>query len=52
MLSKSLIAQRGFSSKVCILAHSRQSDLVGAKIMKSLKAAEPNEQIEFIGYGG
>ena len=51
MLSKSL-SQRAFGSKVCILANSRQSDLIGSKIMKSLRATEPNEEIEFFGYGG
>ena len=36
---------------MCILANSRQHDLVGAKMMKKLREVS-NDQIEFSGYGG
>lgn len=55
MLSKA-IQSRGFSSqvkRVCMLAHSRQADLQGAKIIQALKTVNDGEyDLEFYGYGG
>jgi hypothetical protein len=51
MLYKSV--NRAFGTKnVCILANSRQSDLIGSKVMTSLRKVAGNEQINFYGYGG
>ena len=55
MLSKQ--AKRRFSShginkSVCILANSKQADLIGQKIMSNLKAVSGHDDIEFFGYGG
>ena len=49
MLTRS--TSRAFSSRVCILANSRQSDLIGAKVMRSLRQVS-GQDIEFFGYGG
>jgi len=44
---------RAFSSKnVCILANSRQSDLIGAKVISSLKKHAGTTDVNFYGYGG
>lgn len=57
MLSKT-IQSRYFSSssnvkKVCLLAHSRQADLQGAKIMQALKTVNDGKyDLQFYGYGG
>ena len=58
MLSKSVQA-RLFSSvskptkRVCMLAHSRQSDLQGSKIMAALQAVGGDKyNFDFYGYGG
>lgn len=57
MLSKS-IQCRYFSSsagvkRVCMLAHSRQADLQGAKIMQALKTVNDGKyDLQFYGYGG
>lgn len=56
MLYKS-IQRRCFSSsnlkRVCLLAHSRQADLQGAKIMQALKTVNDGKyELEFYGYGG
>ncbi len=37
---------------VCILANSRQADLTGSKIMKSLKDVSGHDDFNFLGYGG
>ncbi|MFS8160104.1 MAG: hypothetical protein ACMG6E_07825 [Candidatus Roizmanbacteria bacterium] len=56
MLSKQ--SKRCFSSgnninkTVCILANSRQADLIGVKIMKNLKEVSGHDDIQFYGYGG
>ena len=53
MLNKSM--NRAFSSNaknVCILANSKQADLIGSKIMTSLKAVSGGADINFYGYGG
>lgn len=51
MLYKSI--NRTFSTKnVCILANSRQSDLIGSKVMANLKKVAGSDQINFYGYGG
>jgi hypothetical protein len=50
MLNKSL---RAFSTKnICILANSRQSDLIGSKVMANLKRVAGNTDLNFYGYGG
>lgn len=56
MLSKT-IQHRYFSSgvkkRVCMLAHSRQADLQGAKIIQALKTVNDGKyELEFYGYGG
>ena len=55
MLSK-CIQSRCFSSgvkRVCMLAHSRQADLQGAKIMQALRTINDGKyDLEFYGYGG
>ena len=45
--------QRSFASQksVCILANSRQADLIGSKLMTNLRAVS-GEDITFSGYGG
>ena len=40
------------NKSVCILANSKQGDLVGQKIMQNLKAVSGVEDLEFFGYGG
>jgi hypothetical protein len=53
MLNKSL--QRAFSSSsknVCILANSRQSDLIGSKVMSGLRTVAGDNEINFFGQGG
>ena len=42
----------GNNNTVCILANSRQADLIGSKIMKSLKEVSGQDDINFFGYGG
>ena len=55
MLSKCIQGRR-FSTnmkRVCMLAHSRQADLQGAKIMQALKTVNDGQyELEFYGYGG
>lgn len=51
MLYKSV--NRAFSTKnVCILAHSRQSDLIGSKVITNLRKVAGNNDLNFYGYGG
>ena len=55
MLSKQAkrrFSTHGINKSVCILANSKQADLIGSKIMASLKAVSGHEDIEFFGYGG
>lgn len=56
MLSKT-IQHRYFSTgtkkRVCMLAHSRQADLQGAKIIQALKTVNDGKyDLEFYGCGG
>jgi hypothetical protein len=37
---------------VCILANSKQGDIVGQRIMQSLKSVSGVEDFDFFGYGG
>ena len=54
------LGKRAFSTthdsvrNVCILANSRQADLIGSKVMRSLRqaAGEEADTIRFTGYGG
>ena len=51
------LAKRNFAADnirtVCILANSRQADLIGSKIIRNLsQEAEGKTELEFIGYGG
>lgn len=51
MLNKGVF--RAFSTKhVCIMANSRQDDLTGSKIIRSLRKVGGDTQINFSGYGG
>ena len=51
MLHRSL--NRAFSTKnVCILAHSRQADLLGSKVIKSLRKVAGSTDLNVYGYGG
>lgn len=55
MLSKQAkrrFSTHGINKSVCILANSKQADLIGSKIMASIKAVSGHEDIEFFGYGG
>lgn len=46
------MTKRTFSNKtVCIMANSRQGDLIGSKIIKNVRA-EAGDEIGFTGYGG
>ena len=46
------MTKRGFSNKqICIMANSRQGDLIGSKIIKNVRAISGDE-IGFTGYGG
>jgi len=57
MLSK-CVAKRSFSTaggpkRICMLAHSKQGDLQGAKIMQALKTVNDGRyDLHFYGYGG
>ena len=43
----------GSSSKtICILANSKQADLIGSKIIHNLKVVSNDKDIKFVGYGG
>lgn len=47
--------QRHFSQinkTVCLMANSRQADLVGSKIMATLKEVSGCDDFQFYGYGG
>ena len=48
-------SKRNFSASnirsICILANSRQADLIGSKIIQNLKTVS-GDQVEFFGYGG
>lgn len=47
--------RRAFSThekSVCILANSRQGDLIGSKIMKAVRTVNGKDDIRFFGYGG
>jgi lipid A disaccharide synthetase len=37
---------------VAILANSKPGDIVGARIMQSLKAVSGQDDLNFFGYGG
>ena len=37
---------------VCLMANSKQGDLVGQRIMQNLKVVSGMEDINFFGYGG
>ena len=53
MLQKGVKRAFGSSTKnVCILAHSRQSDLIGSKVMTGLRQVAPGHDFNFYGYGG
>ena len=50
-------AKKGFSNSrlnksVCIMANSKQGDLVGQKIMQNLKIVSGVQDFDFFGYGG
>ena len=57
MLSK-MIHSRSFSTggqaqkKVAILANSRHGDLVGARLVRTLKQVSGEQDLEVVGYGG
>lgn len=44
--------QHGLNKTVCIMANSRPGDIVGAKIMSSLKTVSGVNDFNFYGYGG
>ena len=51
------LARRNFASDVrtiCILANSRQADLIGSKIIQNLNqiTKDTDTEVEFVGYGG
>ena len=52
---QSYIPKRSFTAtnvkSICLLANSRQADLIGSKIMQNLRRVS-NDTVEFHGYGG
>jgi len=55
MLKESAQRVRHFSSlnkTVAILANSNQADLIGSKVMASLKSVSGQDDLNFYGYGG
>lgn len=41
------------TKRICMLAHSKQSDLAGQKIIQALKLVNNHKyNLEFYGYGG
>ena len=42
----------GLNKSVCILANSKQGDLVGQRIMQNLKVVSGVQDFDFFGYGG
>ena len=49
------VSKRNFSASnirsICILANSRQADLIGSKIIQNIKTVSGG-QVDFFGYGG
>ena len=49
------VPKRSFTAQniksICMLANSRQADLIGSKIMQNLRAVS-NDSVHFTGYGG
>lgn len=49
------VPKRNFTASsvksICLLANSRQADLIGSKIMQNLRRIS-NDTVEFHGYGG
>ena len=49
------VPKRSFTAtnikSICMLANSRQADLIGSKIMQNLRAVS-NDSVTFTGYGG
>jgi lipid A disaccharide synthetase len=43
---------RGLNKSVAIMANSRQGDIVGQRIMQSLKQVSGVTDFDFFGYGG
>lgn len=56
MITGGSLLKRRFASDlrtVCILANSRQADLIGSKIIENLqREAEGKAELQFVGYGG
>lgn len=56
MIRAGSLARRNFAANdirtVCILANSRQADLIGSKIIRSIQDNNKNTDFHFIGYGG
>lgn len=50
--SKKFFSTSNINKTVCILANSKQADVAGAKIMRSLKEVSGHDDINFFGYGG
>ena len=52
---QSYVPKRSFTAtnvkSICLLANSRQADLIGSKIMQNLRRVS-NDTVEFHGYGG
>jgi len=42
----------GLNKSVCIMANSKQGDIVGQRIMSNLKAVSGVDDFDFFGYGG
>jgi lipid A disaccharide synthetase len=49
---KRCFSSSNLNKTVCILANSKQADLIGAKIMQHLKEVSGHDDINFFGYGG
>lgn len=56
MLGRGSLVKRAFATDVrtvCILANSRQADLIGSRIIQNLNEASAGKvDLQFVGYGG
>ena len=50
------VTKRNFSAQniksICILANSRQADLIGSKIIQNIRSVSGGSDVDFFGYGG
>lgn len=51
-IKRTYSANNKLNKTVCIMANSKQGDLVGQRIMQNLKQVSGVQDLEFFGYGG